>query len=84
MKQIKHAVTELRTQRAGSYLLDMEEWISMYGCPPSNITKSFSFVTAILSNGCCKTQWQKTPLFGVTQRLSLKVWAFKSGVCNAL
>ena len=53
---IKHAVTELRTQLAGSYLLDMEEWISMYGCPFSNITKSFSFVTAILSNGCCKTQ----------------------------
>ena len=80
---IKHAVTELRTQLVGSYLLDMEEWISIYSCLLSNLTRSFSFVTSILANGCCKIQQQKTPLFGVKQRVSLKGGG-NGLVCNAL
>ena len=79
---IKHAVAELRTQLVGSYLLDMEEWISIYSCLLSNLTRSFSFVTAIC-NGRCKIQQQKTPLFGVKQRVSLKGGG-NGLVCNAL
>ena len=62
---IKHAVAELRTQLVGSYLLDMEEWISIYSCPLSNLTRSFSFVTHLqwlLQDPAAKntTFWSKT------------------------